>query len=191
MTFSSNADLSIKFNDHYRTSEFNDAVDNIPLMGLHTRIDKALRLTQTQMFTKQHGARVGVNKMLILLTDGTQTWDEGAEDPILIAEGLRKSGIHVIVIGIGDEINYAELNGVAGGSDRVFTVNSFDEMITKEFIEKISLSTCTGGKCLYILKTSRFTLESPGFLAISLGISEKLTTFYDVLCKTCEKLFPR
>ena len=59
VTFSSTAELSIKFSDHKEISTFNAAVDSIPLMGYQTRIDKALRLTQSQMFTRRNGARVG------------------------------------------------------------------------------------------------------------------------------------
>ena len=148
VTFSSYADLSIKFNEYNKAAAFSEAVDNIPLMGLQTRIDKALRLTQTKMFTKQHGARIGVPRVIILLTDGSQTWNEGAEDPVVIAKELRKLGIRIIVVGIGDEIKYSELNGIAGKNNRVFTADSFDQLISEEFIQKISSNTCDYGKFL-------------------------------------------
>ena len=53
--------------------QFGEAVDKIPLMGSTTRIDRALRMTQNEMFSSANGGRDGVPKILILLTDGTQT----------------------------------------------------------------------------------------------------------------------
>ena len=73
LTFSSSSELSIKFGDHFDINNFNAAVDSIPLMGSTTRIDRALRLTQKEMFKPENGARSGVPKVLILLTDGKFT----------------------------------------------------------------------------------------------------------------------
>lgn len=46
ITFSYTAKNSIKMNDHYDVASFNAAVDEIPLMGYTTRIDRALRMAQ-------------------------------------------------------------------------------------------------------------------------------------------------
>uniref|UniRef100_A0A7M5V805 VWFA domain-containing protein n=3 Tax=Clytia hemisphaerica TaxID=252671 RepID=A0A7M5V805_9CNID len=89
VTFSYYTEHSIKLNDHTKVSTFNDAVDKIALMGSTTRIDKALRMVQNDMFTIANGARPGVNKVLIVLTDGSQTKDAGAEDPSDVAKELR------------------------------------------------------------------------------------------------------
>ena len=142
VTFSSFTLLSIKFNEHYQTSTFNVAVDKIPLIGLKTRIDKALRLTQSQMFTQNNGARHGVPKILILLTDGSQTRAHGAEDPALVAAELRRSGVQLVVIGIGERVDFDELNSIAGDNNRIFTAASFKELVTKDFVSKIFSSAC-------------------------------------------------
>ena len=64
---------SIQLKDHDNVDSFNKAVDAIPLMGSTTRIDRALRLTQKDMFKIEAGARPTAPKILILLTDGSQT----------------------------------------------------------------------------------------------------------------------
>ena len=89
-------------NDHNDIVTFEHAVDAIPLMGFQTRIDRALRLAQNELFAVQNGGRPDVKKLLILLTDGTQTKAEGAEDPGDIAEELVEMGLSIIVIGIGE-----------------------------------------------------------------------------------------
>ena len=85
--------------DHDDINSFTDAVRKIPLMGSTTRIDKALRLAQKELFATENGGRANLPKILILLTDGTQTAGQDAQDPGDIADEIRKSGIHTIVIG--------------------------------------------------------------------------------------------
>ena len=73
ITFSYKAEHSIKMKDHTDILDFNAAVDAIPLMGSTTRIDRALRLTQKELFSANNGALANNQNMLILLTDGSQT----------------------------------------------------------------------------------------------------------------------
>ena len=144
VTFSSRSELSIKFSDHSTTSSFNSAVDAIPLMGLLTRIDRALRTTQREMFLTANGARTGIPKILVLITDGAQTRKRNYEEPALIAAELRNSGIYLVVVGVGTKVKRDELVSIAGDEKRVFTSASFEELITDDFIEKIALVTCPG-----------------------------------------------
>ena len=145
VTFSYNSEHSIKLNDHTDIGSFNKAVDKIPLMGSTTRIDKALRLTQGELFETSNGARPGIPKLLILLTDGSQTADTDAEDPGDIADELRSSGIRMLVIGIGSGINQTELNHIAGGDKFSFSAASFEELISSEFVKEIVEGSCNLG----------------------------------------------
>ena len=81
VTFSTDAVLSIKLDEYSTLSDFQQAVDNIPLMGKLTRIDKGLRVAQNELYALANGARAGLPKILVLLTDGTQTQQQDAEDP--------------------------------------------------------------------------------------------------------------
>uniref|UniRef100_A0A7M5UX15 VWFA domain-containing protein n=1 Tax=Clytia hemisphaerica TaxID=252671 RepID=A0A7M5UX15_9CNID len=147
VTFSYYTEHSIKLNDHTKVSTFNDAVDKIALMGSTTRIDKALRMVQNDMFTIANGARPGVNKVLIVLTDGSQTKDAGAEDPSDVAKELRDKGIRVISIGIGKGVNPTELARIAGDQSNVFSASSFDELVSGEFLDKVNDAGCKAGTC--------------------------------------------
>lgn len=73
ITFSSRAEHSIKLNDFDRLDKFNGAVDKIRHMNGYTKIDRALRLAQKSLFTKQNGGRRNVKQLIILMTDGEQT----------------------------------------------------------------------------------------------------------------------
>ena len=148
VTFSYYTEHSIKLNDHTDLSSFNKAVDDIALMGSTTRIDKALRLTQQEMFSIANGGRPGVNKVLIVLTDGSQTQDAGAEDPGVVAEELRNSGIRVLAVGIGKGVNGTELARIAGDSKNVYSAASFDELISRDFLSKVNTAGCAEGMYL-------------------------------------------
>ena len=145
ITFSYYSEHSIKMKDHTDINTFNKAVDAIPLMGSTTRIDRALRLTQKELFAPENGGRPGVTKILILLTDGTQTQDVGAEDPGDITDEIRQSGVIVLVIGIGPGTNQTELNHMAGGADNAFSAASFEELVGGEFITMITNRSCSEG----------------------------------------------
>ena len=62
--FAHEAGLVIKLGDHDDSLSFNSAVDKITLIGTYSRIDKALRLSQKELFAKENGARHGVPKVL-------------------------------------------------------------------------------------------------------------------------------
>ena len=147
VTFSYYTEHSIKLNDHTSLDTFNEAVDNIKLMGQTTRIDKALRMTQKDMFSIPNGGRPGVNKILIVLTDGSQTQDAGAEDPGDVAQELRDKGIRVLTVGIGKGVNSTELAHIAGGKENVFSADSFDQLVSQEFIEEVISAKCKEGRC--------------------------------------------
>lgn len=146
ITFSYYSEHSIKLKDHTDITSFSKAVDAIPLMGSTTRIDKALRLTQAELFALENGARAGVPKILILLTDGSQTQDANAEDPGDIAEELRtRGGVTLIVVGIGAGVNQTELDHMAGGKDNAFSAASFDELVGGDFIQQLTEKSCEEG----------------------------------------------
>ena len=146
VTFSYYTEHSIKLSDHDDLASFNAAVDKIPLMGSTTRIDKALRLTQKEMFTLANGARAGVPKVLILLTDGSQTQDAGAENPGEVAAELRKEGVNILVVGIGKGVNATELENIAGKAENSYTATTFDDLLASDFVKKVKEDTCTTGK---------------------------------------------
>ena len=144
VTFSLAAELSIKLNEFTDFKHFKKAVDAIPLMGRTTRIDRALRLAQRGLFVEENGARNSTRKILFLLTDGTQTEMVGAEDPAIVARELEASGITVIVVGMGSGVNKAEL--LKMGGDHTYTADTFEQLISNEFVGLLKKKTCEIGK---------------------------------------------
>ena len=152
VTFSSNVEHSIKLNDHFDAKSFKNAVNNISLMGLQTRIDRALRLAQRQMFTEANGGRAGVPKLLILLTDGSQTEASDTEDPVDVASEIRAVGIKLVVVGIGRGINRTELIDIADGDANVYESNSFEELMQGNLIDDITTNSCEQASAMVEIK---------------------------------------
>ena len=147
ITFSYHAEHSIKLKDFDSLTSFNNAVDKIPLMGFTTRIDKALRLAQKEMYTVENGARKNVPKILILLTDGSQSKrGDDVEEPKLIADILRSKGIRLVVIGIGSGVKQDELENIAGGQENVYSAASFDQLLSQDFVDQVTVKECEAGK---------------------------------------------
>lgn len=123
-------------------------------------MDKAIRLAQKQMFTSSNGGRSSVPKLLIFLTDGLQTAKFDYEDPSLIADELRTSGVEVQVVSMGRNIDITDLIKIAGKESNLFKAETFDVLSDEAFLQRIVLGTCKQGNlnefikilymCLYI-----------------------------------------
>ena len=145
VSFSYFTELSIKLDEHNNIHTFNKAVDDIPHMGSTTRIDKALRLAHDELFKEKNGARFRVNKVLILLTDGSQTQDSETHDPAMIAQQIRDNGVQMLTVGIGAKTNQSELIRISGGALNTFNADTFDRLLEGDFIKAISITACQKG----------------------------------------------
>lgn len=147
ITFSYEAELSIKFNDFFNSIPFMTKVQGIKNMDSVTRIDRALNLARNEMFTVKNGMRQNLPNVLFLITDGSQTMppdegSEGAVPPAPIAAQLRSQGIEIICVGIGAEVKEEELVKIAGNSANVYTAADFHVLVSPAFVNKIKEKAC-------------------------------------------------
>lgn len=135
---------NIKLYEHTdRETDFDKALEKIPYMSLTERMDKALKQVKSEMFTTQNRAREGVHKILVLLTDGTQTGEE-ALFPVVTTNELRKNGVLIVVVGIGNLIDLEEIKELAGSAGKYVIASSFDELVTFDFINTVAKGSCSG-----------------------------------------------
>lgn len=100
-----------------------------------------MRYARLQSYTSLHGARPGITRIAIVLTDG------GSYDPNETAKEaklLKDNGVLVLSIGIGTNINQTELRLIASSPADVFQVNNFD--ILNTIIKQVANVTCEEGK---------------------------------------------
>ncbi|XP_051530634.1 von Willebrand factor A domain-containing protein 2-like [Myxocyprinus asiaticus] len=98
------------------------AVGDASYLGGKASTGSALLHVHSQSLTVGKGARPGVNKAVVVLTDGT-----GAEDAAVPAQKIRDSGVSVFVIGIGD-MQQDVLFRIAGSEDHMIIVPSYDDL---------------------------------------------------------------
>ncbi|XP_041351171.1 collagen alpha-4(VI) chain-like [Gigantopelta aegis] len=135
--FSSSADNQFWLNQHTTKQQLVYAVQQVPYASGSTATDLALQMARTQSFTAAHGARPGVKKYAIVVTDGAS---RNHAQTIAEATKLKHAGINVIAIGVGSGINRAELQGMATDSHHVFTVTNFDSLQTIH--KEVQKKTC-------------------------------------------------
>ena len=146
VTFSYFGELSIKLSDHSDISSFNLAVDNIKLMGSTARIDKALCLAQRKLFRLANGGRLGVPKLLILLTYSSPVQNARVGE---IADELRADGINILVVGIGRYMNATELLQIADSQQNVYITNN---LYASNFVSSTKKDTSERGNAFLVCK---------------------------------------
>ncbi|XP_073774665.1 von Willebrand factor A domain-containing protein 2 [Danio rerio] len=98
------------------------AVGDAAFLGGKASVGSALLHVLSQSLTVGKGARPGVNKAVVVLTDGT-----GVEDAAVPAQKIRDSGVSIFLIGVGD-IQQELLLRISGSEDHMITVPSYDDL---------------------------------------------------------------
>uniref|UniRef100_F7EVM1 Collagen type XIV alpha 1 chain n=1 Tax=Monodelphis domestica TaxID=13616 RepID=F7EVM1_MONDO len=114
-----------------------DAVRNLPYKGGNTLTGLALNYIFENSFKPEAGARTGVSKIGILITDG-----KSQDDIIPASKTLRDSGVELFAIGVKNA-DVAELQEIASEPDstHVYNVAEFDLMHT--VVEGLTKTVCT------------------------------------------------
>ena len=146
VVFSSNSEVAMKFSESNNGSAFATAVDKLPLLRGRTRIDKALKLAFDRLFREEDGMRLDVPKVLVLLTDGAQTVEDGAIAPSKAVEPFHEANIKVLVIGIGSGVKKDELRSVVKSDNDLYLAEDFDKLTSTDFTNSVSGAACVKGK---------------------------------------------
>ena len=118
------------------------AIDRIGQMrGFATHKNRAIRIMRQKMFAKEHGARDGVARIGIVLTDGQSSnmlmtvWE---------ASKAKKANIDLFSVGIGSKINKRELKMIASrpSSEYFFEVADFSAL--QNIKDMLAVRTCRG-----------------------------------------------
>lgn len=93
------------------------------------------------MFTPRYGSRTDAVHVAVIVTDGKS---QDRKKTIETAALARKAGIHVFAIGVGDLVEYRELEEIASRppEEYVFAVDDFKGLDAMKYI--LANKTCTG-----------------------------------------------
>jgi len=111
LKFSDSARVSFFLNRYRSSTNVIAAIKRLNISFGNTNIADALRMARTQLFSDQNGARPGVPKILILITDGTANIEELMTIPE--ANTTKAAGIQIFTVGIGSQIKDEQLRTIA------------------------------------------------------------------------------
>ncbi|NWR86188.1 VWA2 protein, partial [Furnarius figulus] len=120
--YSSKAHTVFALTTHTSNSAVLQAIDQVPFLGDSASAGSALLHIYSDVMTVQRGARPGVNKVVVLLTNGG-----GLEDAVAPAQQLRHNGILVFVVAIGDTRRDTLLR-VAGSPNYLVHISSYEDL---------------------------------------------------------------
>ncbi|KAM9852256.1 collagen alpha-1(XIV) chain [Aulostomus maculatus] len=113
-----------------------DAVKNLPYKGGNTLTGLALTYILENCFKPEAGARDGVPKIGILITDG-----KSQDDVIPPAESLQKAGVELFAIGVKNA-DENELRSIASDPDNSHVYNVADFNIMSSIVEGLTRTVC-------------------------------------------------
>ncbi|XP_053455777.1 collagen alpha-5(VI) chain [Nycticebus coucang] len=152
--FSDDTKEEFQLNKYFTQNKISDAIDRMSLIGKNTLTGHALT-SVAQYFTYLKGARLGVKKFLILLTDGEAQDD--VRDP---ARVLRDEGVIIFSVGVYGA-NRTQLEEISGDGSLVSYVEKFDDLKAVE--SKLIFRMCALHDCKRIkLLDVVFVLDHSG-----------------------------
>lgn len=126
--------------DHLDAQSLLAAVDQLPYRTGNTETGKAIEFLRTQFFTETAGSRVGqrVPQIAVVITDG-----DSSDEVELPAQNLRKQGVIVFAIGVG-QANMKELQSIANRPPErfLFGIDSYQALqrLTGGLLQKVCVS---------------------------------------------------
>uniref|UniRef100_A0A8C5MQ23 Collagen type XIV alpha 1 chain n=1 Tax=Leptobrachium leishanense TaxID=445787 RepID=A0A8C5MQ23_9ANUR len=134
-----------------------DAVRNLPYKGGNTLTGLALTYILENSFKEESGARPGLPKIGILITDG-----KSQDDVIPPAKSLKDAGIELFAIGVKNaDLN--ELKEIASEPDNTHVYNVADFNVMGSIVEGLTKTVCTRveEQEIEIKGTSTVTIGAP------------------------------
>ncbi|XP_030309227.1 von Willebrand factor A domain-containing protein 2 isoform X2 [Calypte anna] len=122
VVYGSKAHTVFALDTHTSNSALLQAIDQVPFFGDSASAGSALLHIYGDVMTVQKGARPGVNKAVVVLTNGG-----GMEDAAGPAQQLRDNGILVFVVVVG-EAQRDMLLRVAGSPNYLVHISSFEDL---------------------------------------------------------------
>lgn len=128
-TFANSSVLNFPLSVYQDKSSMISAVKNIAQLGGVTNTHLALEDVVKNGFSSAFGARSGVQRAVVVITDGQSV--EQAKT-IRAAEVLHKTNIYTFAIGVGKKTDKNELKKIASSEKNLFSVIKFSELKTLE-----------------------------------------------------------
>ena len=152
MTFSSHAQVRVKFRDNLDMRSFQETVNKLPFAAGGTRFDKAFEEAAKNLFSPSGGVRSHLPKVFVILTDGKQSADYDAVPIEQSVLQLRHLGVRILALAVGSQVDMNELLQIVNEPKDIYAVKDFDTLLGNT--DEVGKLTCgivkRPGKLKYI-----------------------------------------
>ena len=140
ITFSSHAQVRIRFSENLDQVGFQSTVDSLPFAAGGTRFDRAFQVAANDLFSRSGGVRSDLPKILIILSDGKQSADYDAIPIERSVLPLRRLGVRILALAIGDQVDMSEMQQIVADSKDVYPVKDFDSLLDE--VQNVGNKSC-------------------------------------------------
>jgi len=165
-------------NDYSDRESLLNAIGNIDIDGGETNLAAALR-TGRSMFRTSNGARDGVPKILIMLTDGTANVEEKETEKE--SNKTKAGGIVIFTVGVGNKVDYDELRKIASKPEYFFFATDFAHL--NSVLQKLLEDSCNEAATLTTTAT-----RTTATTATPTSTSSNTTTTLTTTTESCKSL---
>jgi len=128
MKFSDRVNVEFHLDFYDDRQSVQKAISGLDIDGGDTNIAAALRTARKVMFSTSNGARPGIPKIIILLTDGAANAEASKTRPE--AELTKAADIKIFTVGVTPEVDENQLRLIASKPDYFFFVSDFNLLNT-------------------------------------------------------------
>ncbi|XP_036362498.1 cartilage matrix protein-like [Octopus sinensis] len=163
VTFSDNVKTEFELNKFSQKQDIQNAVSNIAHRGGSTNTWLALKHIRTESFITDHGGRVGIPKIVILVTAGGSN---GKSKTLNEAKLLHNDPLRVFTVAVGNKVDDDELRAIASKPENAFKVSDFNSLATIEdkvmqnFCRKGEIFCYTPADIVFVLDSSRSVTQT-------------------------------
>lgn len=150
ITYESFAYVNFLFDVHNSLDEIRKAVSQITYTGGLSRLNTAMDRAVNSLFTANGGARHGIPKVLVVLTDGVE------DDVVQLKDyfdKLKGAGIKIILIGVGGNVDSNKLRNLVGSDNGLVQLPNFNDLLSRA--DEIALKSCQGVRGSFPLSTGK------------------------------------
>ena len=143
ISFSYSAIAQFYLNTYHDKATLLTAINNLPYTGGSTNTSDALDLLHQQGYTQANGGRQqsqAVPRIAVVITDG---YSNNYTATVSAATSVHNERITVFSVGVGGNVNNAELDVIASDPSHVLTLTGFDTSEFDALQTTITYEACT------------------------------------------------
>ena len=147
ITFSETAEILIPFDKHKSVDQLQKDIDSLPYIGYRTRIGEAFQMATTRLFDTRYGTRDDAKKIVVLITDGRDTFDT-ANDELRKAhetsQRLLASNTTIAAIGMfgTHKTDVQTLRYLTGREEDIYLIENAPDLLSLSFLRGFSHNYC-------------------------------------------------